>query len=703
MATRSNSALPQRPDGSHQHRRPLLTVDRKDLYRRAIRAAIFKLDPRIAVRSPVQFVLGFGAIVACLATLDPSLLGTVQADPRQERMLNGAITVILWFTLLATNFAEAVAEAWEKAHAAALSSTCSTAIARKIAPDGTVQTVSSVSLRKGDRVNVMAGDQIPADGQVLQGLGFVDEAVMTGKSTPILKQPGAESFSSVTEGSRLLSDQLVVQITADPEPRLSDRRIARVGDAKRLPTVHSIAFTVLCAGLTLGLLIGVATRWPIAIGAGEIVGNSLRSSTNLPLLIGLLIALIPTPIEGLLNVLRIAGLDRVAHLNVITTSSQAIAACGNLQTLIFDKTGTLTLGYRQAAQLIPIEGHSIEELAQAAFAASMFDQTPEGRSILRLAKQYRARLSLVQDNAIEVAFSAKTRLSGIDLPDGQAVRKGAVEAIQDFVRARGGISSPELELACARVSRLGGTPLGVCQNDQLYGVIDLKDTVKPGLQARFAQLRRLGISTIMLTGDNPITAAIVAQAAGVDTFMAETTPEGKLAVIRAEQSRGKLVAMTGDGTNDAIAIAQANVGLALHSGTQAAKAAANLIDLDSDPTKMIDLVGIGQQLFRIKGALTTFSIANNLAKYFVIVPPLFAAAGIGGNILGFKSVRSTIIAVLIYNALTLPAFIPLALRSIRGRFSMTDHQLQRHLLFGGAGIIAPLIAIKLIDMLLPIV
>lgn len=680
---------------------------RKRMYQQAIRGAFVKLDPRVAVRNPVMFIVWVGTIVTLLVTLDPNLFGTIQADLTQQRLLNGMITVILLFTVLFANFAEAIAEGRGKAQADALRATRSDTIAKKII-NGEVQEVSSTSLRKGDEVRVVAGDLIPADGEVIQGLGSVDESAITGESAPVLKQPGTDISSSVTGGTRLLSDELVVRITSDPGQGFIDRMISLVEGAERSKTPNEIALTVLLAVLTLVFLIVVSTLSPlvhyIAEGIGDVTAaNHLRAGTSVAILISLLVALIPTTIGGLLSAIGIAGMDRVAQFNVIATSGRAVEACGDINTLVLDKTGTITLGNRLAAQLIPIHGHSIEEMAQVALAASVFDQTPEGRSIVRLAEQSRARLDFNLDEASGVEFSARTRMSGTNLPNGREVRKGSIEAIRGFVRSRGGQISSELEQAYERVSRLGGTPLGVCQDDEIYGVIYLKDIVKPGLRERFDQLRRMGVKTIMLTGDNRITASVIAQEAGVDDFIAEATPEDKIHVIREEQSQGKLVAMTGDGTNDAPALAQANVGLAMNSGTQAAKEAANMVDLDSDPTKLIDLVTIGKQLLITRGALTTFSIANDIAKYFAIIPTLFASAGIGAlNIMGLKSAQSAIVSALIYNALIIPALIPLALRGVKFRPLTADQLLKRNiLLYGLGGIVAPFIAIKIIDLFLP--
>jgi K+-transporting ATPase ATPase B chain len=553
---------------------------------------------------------------------------------------------------------------------------------------------------------------IPADGEVIQGLGSVDESAITGESAPVLKQPGTDIASSVTGGTRLLSDELTLRITSDPGQGFIDRMIALVEGAERSKTPNEIALTVLLAVLTLVFLIVVATVPSIAnyiagfldTALGPDVGNTFRSGSSIAILISLLVALIPTTIGGLLSAIGIAGMDRVAQFNVLATSGRAVEACGDVNTLVLDKTGTITLGNRLADEFIPVNGHTVESMAKVCLAASLFDETPEGRSIVQLAQSLGATLDDLEANAAEgIEFSARTRMSGTDF-NGQEYRKGAVDAIKGFVRSRGGQVSPALDNAYEGVSRLGGTPLGVCKNNDIYGVIYLKDIVKPGLKERFDQLRRMGVKTIMLTGDNRITASVIAREAGVDDFIAEATPEDKIEVIRREQSQGKLVAMTGDGTNDAPALAQANVGLAMNSGTQAAKEAANMVDLDSDPTKLIDLVTIGKQLLITRGALTTFSVANDIAKYFAIIPTIFAAAGIGAlNVMGLRSAQSAIVSALIYNALIIPALIPLALKGVQFRPLTADQLLQRNILiYGVGGVIAPFIAIKLIDMILPL-
>lgn len=710
----SSSSRPGRvPHGTRDSRKHTPKADMRGLYKRAIKEAFVKLDPRIAVRNPVMFIVWVGTIVTFLVTLDPNLFGTIQQDINQQRLLNGLITVILFFTVWFANFAEAVAEGRGKAQADTLKATRSDTIARKILPDASIQEINSTELRRGDQVKVIAGDMIPADGEVIKGIGSVDESAITGESAPVLKQPGTDIASSVTGGTRLLSDELTIRITADPGQGFIDRMIALVEGAERTKTPNEIALTVLLAVLTQVFLIVVSTIPPftgyianfISTVYGAEAGNSLRAGASVAILISLLVALIPTTIGGLLSAIGIAGMDRVAQFNVIATSGRAVEACGDINSLVLDKTGTITLGNRMADEFIPLNGHSAEDVARVSLAASVFDDTPEGKSIVGLAeKKYRVKADFDTSKAEGIEFSAKTRMSGTDLPNGKQIRKGAVDAVKGFVRSRGGYVPDELDAAYERVSRLGGTPLAVCQNDDIYGVIYLKDIVKPGLRERFDQLRRMGVKTIMLTGDNRITASVIAEEAGVDDFIAEATPEDKIEVIRSEQAQGKLVAMTGDGTNDAPALAQANVGLAMNSGTQAAKEAANMVDLDSDPTKLIDLVTIGKQLLITRGALTTFSIANDIAKYFAIIPTIFAAAGIGAlNIMGLKSAQSAIISALIYNALIIPALIPLALKGVKFRPLMADQLLRRNILiYGLGGIIAPFIAIKLIDIILPL-
>jgi potassium-transporting ATPase ATP-binding subunit len=683
------------PRGRRSDRKHTPKVNMVGLYQRAVRDAFSKLNPRVAVRNPVMFIVWVGTIITALVTIDPNMFGAVTGDLGEQRLLNGLITIILFFTVLFANFAEAVAEGRGKAQADSLRATRSDTVARKVLPDGSTQEVSSTALRRGDQVSVIAGEMVPADGEVVSGMASVDESAITGESAPVLKQPGTDIASSVTGGTRVVSDELLIRITADPGQGFIDRMISLVEGAERSKTPNEIALTVLLTVLTQVFLIVVTTMSPLA--------NYVNTSTTIAILISLLVALIPTTIGGLLSAIGIAGMDRVAQFNVIATSGRAVEACGDVSTLILDKTGTITLGNRLAEEFIPVNGHSLEQVASVALASSVFDETPEGRSIVQLAEKLGATVGFDPKTAEGIEFSARTRMSGTNLPNGREIRKGAVEAIKGFVRSRGGSLSADLETAYERVSRLGGTPLAVCQDGEMYGVIYLKDIIKPGIKERFDQLRRMGVRTVMLTGDNRITASVIAQEAGVDDFIAEATPEDKIEVIRQEQAKGKLVAMTGDGTNDAPALAQANVGVAMNSGTQAAKEAANMVDLDSDPTKLIDLVTIGKQLLITRGALTTFSIANDIAKYFAIIPTIFSAAGIGAlNIMGLKSPQSAILSALVYNALIIPALIPLALRGVQFRPLTADQLLQRNiLLYGLGGVIAPFVAIKFIDMLIP--
>lgn len=692
----ANSVSPQpsrpQPSGPRAGRKHTPKANTKGLYQRAFREAFVKLNPRVMVKNPVMFVVWVGTIITALMTIDPNLFGRVPGN--NLRFFNGLITVILFFTVVFANLAEAVAEGRGKAQADALRATKSDTTARKILPDGSVQEVSSTTLRKGDQLKVIAGDVIPADGEVVAGVASVDESAITGESAPVLKEPGSDVASSVTGGTRILSDELTIRVTADPGKGFIDRMIALVEGAERTKTPNEIALTVLLAVLTLVFLFVVATIPTIA--------NYVNSPVSVAILIALLVALIPTTIGGLLSAIGIAGMDRVAQFNVIATSGRAVEACGDVNTLILDKTGTITLGNRLADEFIPVNGYSMQEIAKVALSGSVFDDTPEGKSIVRLAEKLGAKVDFDRSRAEAIEFSAKTRMSGTNLPDGREVRKGAVEAIKGFVRSRGGNLSSELDAAYERVSRLGGTPLAVALEGNIYGIIYLKDIVKPGIRERFDQMRRMGIRTIMLTGDNRITASVIAQEAGVDDFIAEATPEDKMSVIQREQAEGKLVAMTGDGTNDAPALAQANVGVAMNSGTQAAKEAANMVDLDSDPTKLIDIVAIGKQLLITRGALTTFSIANDISKYFAIIPAMFAAAGIGSlNVMGLASANSAVLSALIYNALIIPALIPLALTGVKFRPLTANQLLQRNILiYGLGGVIAPFIAIKLIDILI---
>ena len=666
------------------------TVESSGIYQRAIIDSFIKLNPLTLYKNPVMFVVMVGTLITFALTLNPDLFGPQPGT----RLLNGLITAILFVTVLFANFAEAVAEGRGKAQAEALRRTKQDTLARRVKADGTVEEVSSTQLRKGDILQVVAGDLIPGDGEVLEGVASVDESAITGESAPVIKEPGSDVASTVTGGTRILSDTLVIRITSNPGEGFIDRMIALVEGAKRQKTPNEIALTVLLAVLTQIFLVVVATLPPIA--------NFVGAPVSIATLVALLVALIPTTIGGLLSSIGIAGMDRVAQFNVIATSGKAVEAAGDVGTLILDKTGTITLGNRLADEFIAVENHSIREVATVAWAGSLFDTTPEGKSIVKLAEREGAAIGYLPDGAEGIEFTAQTRMSGTDFADSRKVRKGAVDAIKRYVINQGGQIPVDLDAATERVSRLGGTPLAVCQGNEIFGVIYLKDIVKPGISQRFEELRLMGIKTIMLTGDNRITASVIAAEAGVDDFIAEATPEDKIRVIKGNQAQGKLVAMTGDGTNDAPALAQADVGVAMNSGTQAAKEAANMVDLDSDPTKLIDIVTIGKQLLITRGALTTFSIANDVSKYFAIIPAMFTAAGIGAlNIMGLTSPTSAILSALIFNALIIPALIPLALRGVEFKPLTADQLLTRNILiYGVGGLVAPFIGIKLIDLAL---
>ncbi|MFO5491010.1 MAG: potassium-transporting ATPase subunit KdpB [Cuspidothrix sp.] len=690
--TSSNSKSPRPRYRPKKRKKTRVTNKGKGLYIQVVGNTFIKLSPQYAIKNPVMFLVWMGTLITFFLTIDPELFGTTnQTNPH---LFNGLLTGILFFTVLFSNFAEAVAEGRGKAQADTLRSTQSATTAKSITVDGTVTEVRASTLKRGDTIYVVSGDIIPADGEVILGVASVDESAITGESAPVLKESGSDVASSVTGGTRIISDELIIRITAEPGKGFIDRMIALVEGAERTKTPNEIALTVLLAVLSLVFLFVVATLPAFAY--------YVNSPVSVPVLIALLVALIPTTIGGLLSTIGIAGMDRVAKFNVIATSGKAVEACGDINTLVLDKTGTITLGNRLAEEFIPINGHSIAEIANVALAASIFDDTPEGKSIVRLAEKLGANFDLDRKQAQGIEFSAKTRMSGTNLPGGREVRKGSVEAIKGFVLSRHGTNPSELNTTYEQVSRKGGTPLAVCLDNEIYGVIYLKDIVKPGIRERFDQLRRMGVRTIMLTGDNRITASVIAAEAGVDEFIAEATPEDKISVIQREQAEGKIVAMTGDGTNDAPALAQANVGVAMNTGTQAAKEAANMVDLDSDPTKLIDIVSIGKQLLITRGALTTFSIANDIAKYFAIIPVLFTSANLESlNVMKLSSVNSAILSALIYNALIIPALIPIALKGIKFRPLTANQLLQQNIfIYGLGGVIAPFIAIKLIDIMI---
>ncbi|MFO5529303.1 MAG: potassium-transporting ATPase subunit KdpB [Cuspidothrix sp.] len=690
--TSSNSKSPRPRYRPKKRKKTRVTNQGKGLYIQVVGNTFIKLSPQYAIKNPVMFLVWMGTLITFFLTIDPELFGTTnQTNPH---LFNGLLTGILFFTVLFSNFAEAVAEGRGKAQADTLRSTQSATTAKSITVDGTVTEVRASTLKRGDTIYVVSGDIIPADGEVILGVASVDESAITGESAPVLKESGSDVASSVTGGTRIISDELIIRITAEPGKGFIDRMIALVEGAERTKTPNEIALTVLLAVLSLVFLFVVATLPAFAY--------YVNSPVSVPVLIALLVALIPTTIGGLLSTIGIAGMDRVAKFNVIATSGKAVEACGDINTLVLDKTGTITLGNRLAEEFIPINGHSIAEIANVALAASIFDDTPEGKSIVRLAEKLGANFDLDRKQAQGIEFSAKTRMSGTNLPGGREVRKGSVEAIKGFVLSRHGTNHSELNTTYEQVSRKGGTPLAVCLDNEIYGVIYLKDIVKPGIRERFDQLRRMGVRTIMLTGDNRITASVIAAEAGVDEFIAEATPEDKISVIQREQAEGKIVAMTGDGTNDAPALAQANVGVAMNTGTQAAKEAANMVDLDSDPTKLIDIVSIGKQLLITRGALTTFSIANDIAKYFAIIPVIFTSANLESlNVMKLSSVNSAILSALIYNALIIPALIPIALKGIKFRPLTANQLLQQNIfIYGLGGVIAPFIAIKLIDIMI---
>lgn len=661
-----------------------------EIVKKAMIDSIIKLNPFVMIKNPVMFVVEAGMFVVLLMTVFPGYFGTYGRTG-----FNLAVFLILLFTVLFANFAEALAEGRGKAQADTLKQTKREVIANRVA-GGNVEVVSSADLRKGDIVIVSQGELVPGDGEVIEGLASVDESAITGESAPVIKEAGGD-FSSVTGGTRVVSDRITVRITSEPGESFIDRMIALVEGAKRQKTPNEIALHTLLVSLTLIFLIVVVTLAPMA--------HYLGIELEVPVLISLLVCLIPTTIGGLLSAIGIAGMDRVTRFNVLAMSGKAVETAGDIGTMILDKTGTITFGNRMASEFIPVGNENMETVAAWAAVSSLKDETPEGRSVLELMKQ--EKLVYPENVAADsnfIEFSAETRMSGLDLPDGRKVRKGAVDAVKSWVIAQGGTIPEDLEWKAAAIASKGGTPLAVAVSNHLYGLIYLKDTVKPGMQERFNQLRSMGIKTIMCTGDNPMTAATIAREAGVDEFVAECKPEDKIAVIKHEQSTGKLVAMTGDGTNDAPALAQADVGLAMNSGTNAAKEAANMIDLDSDPSKIIEVVAIGKQLLMTRGALTTFSVANDIAKYFAIIPAMFMVAipEIGAlNVMGLGTPISAILSALLFNAIIIPLLIPLAMKGVSYKPMNSTRLLSRNLLiYGVGGVITPFIGIKLIDIVI---
>ena len=667
------------------------------IVRAALLNALRKLNPRHLARNPVMFIVFVGSVLSTLVLVRNIAAGSAGNGMTLQ------VVLWLWFTILFANFAEAMAEGRGKAQADTLRAARGSGMARRLSDprDHLVfDTIPAPQLRKGDFVYCAAGDVIPGDGEVMEGVASVDESAITGESAPVIRESGGDR-SAVTGGTRVLSDWIVVRVTANPGETFIDRMIALVEGAERQKTPNEIALTILLAGMTLVFLFAVVTLQPFAIYSG--------ASVAIPVLVALLVCLIPTTIGGLLSAIGIAGMDRLVQYNVLAMSGRAVEAAGDVNTLLIDKTGTVTLGNRQAVEFLPVAGVTVGELAERAWQASVPDETPEGRSIVALAEREHGLIGrTLEPDAAFVKFSAVTRMSGLDTA-GLAVRKGAGDSVAKWVRDMGGSAPADLNAIVERIARKGSTPLVVAEKCGLaapraLGVIHLKDIVKQGMRERFERLRAMGIRTVMITGDNPLTAASIAKEAGVDDFLAEAKPEDKLALIRREQAGGRLVAMTGDGTNDAPALAQADVGVAMNTGTQAAKEAGNMIDLDSDPTKLVEIVEIGKQLLITRGALTTFSIANDVAKYFAIIPAMFVVAYPpleALNIMRLHTPGSAILSSVVFNALVIIALIPLALRGVKYRPMRAALILRRNLLiYGLGGIIVPFVGIKAIDMLL---
>ena len=667
----------------------------KDILKSSIMGAFQKLDPRYMSKNPVMFVVEIGFFITLLLCFIPNLFGDVDAmgdgfSVASLRAYNVIVTIILFITVLFANFAESVAEGRGKAQAETLKKTKKDTIAHLLMPDGSETDIPASELKKGDVVMVRMNELIPNDGEVIEGIASVDESAITGESAPVTREAGGD-FSSVTGGTTVVSDWLKIKIAAEPGSSFLDKMIALVEGASRQKTPNEIALNTLLVGLTIIFLIVIVCLYPFAVYSGVQIPVAT--------LIALMVCLIPTTIGGLLSAIGIAGMDRVTRFNVIAMSGKAVEACGDVDTMILDKTGTITFGNRLAADFRPVAGADQRELIDLAVLSSLEDTTPEGKSIVELGKKMGSRIDLsVEKNMDFIEFTAQSKMSGVDLEDGTRIRKGAGEAIKAFVSAHGGKLPKDLDTIVEEISKLGGTPLTVCRDNRILGVIYLKDTVKPGLVERFARLREIGIKTIMCTGDNPLTAATIAKEAGVDGFIAECKPEDKITEIRKEQAEGKIVAMTGDGTNDAPALAQADVGLAMNSGTQAAKEAANMVDLDSDPTKILEVVEIGKQLLITRGSLTTFSIANDVAKYFAIIPAMFMLVIPQMNMLNIMKLTtpySAILSALIFNAIIIPS-----LRGVKYKPMRSDKMLLKNMgIYGVGGVIVPFIGIKIIDVM----
>ncbi|MFJ7830990.1 potassium-transporting ATPase subunit KdpB [Peribacillus sp. NPDC097284] len=657
----------------------------------AIKDAFKKMNPRAMARNPVMFVVEIGFVLTLFLTIFPDLFGGIS-----DRGYTSAVTFILLLTILFANFAEALAEGRGKAQADSLKKTKLDSKAKLIQKDGSVKIIVATELQKGDMVLVEANDLIPSDGDVIEGVAAVDESAITGESANVIKEPGGD-FSSVTGGTKVMSDYIKIKVSSDPGESFLDRMIDLVEGAKRQKTPNEIALSTLLVSLTLIFLLVCVTLVPIA--------SYIKVTLPIATLVALLVCLIPTTIGGLLSAIGIAGMDRVTQFNVIAKSGKSVEAAGDINTIILDKTGTITHGNRMAHALLPVQGVNQKELTTFAAYSSLHDETPEGRSVVEFAKRSGLlEKELEKSDSEGIDFTAETRMSGTDFSDGRIVRKGAVDSIKNYIKQEGGNIPSDLQDISDEVASQGGTPLVVAEGNRILGVIYLKDTVKAGMKERFDELRKMGIKTVMCTGDNPLTAATIAKEAGVDDYIAEAKPEDKIAVIKREQAEGKLVAMTGDGTNDAPALAQADVGLAMNTGTNAAKEAANMVDLDSDPTKIIEVVAIGKQLLMTRGALTTFSIANDVAKYFAIIPAMFMLAipqMNALNIMGLATPQSAILSALIFNAIIIPLLIPLAMKGVKYVPMSASRLLTKNLfLYGLGGVVVPFIGIKCIDLIL---
>lgn len=669
----------------------------QEILKSSIKGAFIKLNPAYMMKNPVMFVVEVGFTITLILSIFPNLFGTVQSSSQIYIII---VTLILFLTILFANFAESVAEGRGKAQAESLKKTQKNMKARIINKDKATNQIKetiidAIELKKDDIVLVKAGELIPSDGEVIEGIASVDESAITGESAPVVKESGGD-FASVTGGTTVSSDWLKIKITSSSGESFLDKMISLVEGASRKKTPNEISLNTLLVSLTIIFLIVIVTLYPIA--------SFVHVKLSVTTLIALTVCLIPTTIGGLLSAIGIAGMDRVTRFNVIAMSGKAVEASGDVDTMILDKTGTITFGNRMAAKFLPVNGVSLEELTENAVLTSLKDETPEGKSIIRLAEEQEDKDFMTPAEMTFVEFTAQTRMSGVDFPTGKTIRKGATDAVIDYIQQQGGGVPNDLKRITDEISSVGGTPLVVSEDSKILGVIYLKDTIKPGLVERFARLREMGIKTIMCTGDNPLTAATIAQEAGVDSYIAECKPEDKIKAIKVEQKDGKVVAMTGDGTNDAPALAQADVGIAMNSGTSAAKEAANMVDLDSDPTKILDIVEIGKQLLITRGALTTFSIANDIAKYFAIIPAMFMLAIPQIhvlNIMNLATPSSAILSALIFNAIIIPLLIPLAMKGVKYKPQHSDKMLTHNMLvYGLGGVIAPFIGIKIIDLII---